>query len=81
MNILFDGNYLFHKTFSVFSTYYNGKDMSEVLADKEKRQVLIRKCIIDMCYTLKRFEKDLTRVVFVIDSHSWRYNFYADYIL
>lgn len=34
MNILFDGNYLFHKTFSVFSTYYKGKDMSEVLADK-----------------------------------------------
>ena len=79
MNILFDGNYLFHKTFSVFSTYYKGQDMAEVLADKEKRQVLLRKCIIDMCYALKRFEKDLTRVAFVIDSHSWRYNFYDDY--
>lgn len=79
MNVLFDGNYLFHKTFSVFSTYYRGQDMAEVLADKEKRQVLLRKCIIDMCYALKRFEKDLTRVAFVIDSHSWRYNFYDDY--
>lgn len=79
MNVLFDGNYLFHKTFSVFSTYYKGQDMAEVLADKEKRQVLLRKCIIDMCYALKRFEKDLTRVAFVIDSHSWRYNFYDDY--
>ena len=79
MNVLFDGNYLFHKTFSVFSTYYKGQDMAEVLADKEKRQVLLRKCIIDMCYTLKRFEKDLKRVAFVIDSHSWRYNFYDDY--
>ena len=79
MNVLFDGNYLFHKTFSVFSTYYKGQDMAEVLADKEKRQVLLRKCIIDMCHTLKRFEKDLTRVAFVIDSHSWRYNFYDDY--
>lgn len=79
MNILFDGNYLFHKTFSIFSTYYKGQDMSEVLADKEKRQVLIRKCIIDMCATIKRFEKDIKRVAFVIDSHSWRYNFYADY--
>ena len=79
MNILFDGNYLFHKTFSVFSTYYKGKDMSEVLADKEKRQVLIRKCVIDMCFAIKRFEKDLKRVAFVIDSSSWRYNFYADY--
>ena len=79
MNVLFDGNHLFHKTFSVFSTYYKGQDMAEVLADKEKRQVLLRKCIIDMCYALKRFEKDLTRVAFVIDSHSWRYNFYDDY--
>ena len=79
MHVLFDGNYLFHKTFSVFSTYYKGQDMAEVLADKEKRQVLLRKCIIDMCHTLKRFEKDLTRVAFVIDSHSWRYNFYDDY--
>ena len=79
MNLLFDGNFLFHKTFSVFSTYYKGQDMAEVLADKEKRQVLLRKCIIDMCYALKRFEKDLTRVAFVIDSHSWRYNFYDDY--
>ena len=79
MNILFDGNYLFHKTFSIFSTYYKGQDMAVVLQDKEKRQVLLRKCIIDMCATLKRFEKDITRVAFVIDSSSWRYNFYADY--
>lgn len=31
MNILFDGNYLFHRNFSVFSQYYKGQDMSEVL--------------------------------------------------
>ena len=79
MNILFDGNYLFHKTFSIFSTYYKGQDMAVVLQDKEKRQVLLRKCIIDMCATLKRFEKDITRVAFVIASSSWRYTFYADY--
>lgn len=79
MNILFDGNYLFHKTFSIFSTYYKGQDMALVLQDKEKRQVLLRKCVIDMCATIKRFEKDITRVAFVIDSSSWRYNFYADY--
>ena len=79
MNIIFDGNYLAHKTFSVFSTYYKGRDMSEVLEDRENRQVFLRKCVIDMCATLRRFERDVTRVVFVIDSSSWRYNFYADY--
>mgnify|MGYP000844637798 CR=1 FL=1 len=78
MNVLFDGNYLFHKTFSVFSTYYKGQDMGEVLQDKDKQQVLIRKCIIDMCYALSKF-KDIKRVAFVIDSSSWRYSLYDDY--
>lgn len=78
MNILFDGNYLFHKTFSIFSTYYKGQDMSLVLSDKEKQQVLLRKCVIDMCFTLKKF-RDVKRVVFVIDSSSWRHKVYDDY--
>lgn len=78
MNILFDGNYLFHKTFSIFSTYYKGQDMSLVLSDKEKQQVLLRKCVIDMCFTLKKF-RDVKRVVFVIDSSSWRHACYNDY--
>jgi len=78
MNIIFDGNYLFHKTFSVFSSYHKNKDMCEILQDKEQRQVMIRKCIIDMCYALARFKK-ITKVVFVIDSHSWRYNLHDDY--
>lgn len=78
MNILFDGNYLFHKTFSVFSTYYKGQDMGEVLQDTEKQQVLMRKCIIDMCFALNKF-KDIKRVAFVIDSSSWRYSIYDDY--
>lgn len=78
MNILFDGNYLYHRNFSIFSTYYRGQDLEEVLQDKEKQQVLIRKCIIDLCHTVRKF-KDVKRVAFVIDSHSWRYNFYYDY--
>jgi hypothetical protein len=53
--------------------------MCEVLQDKEKRQVLIRKCVIDMCAAVKRFEDDVKRVAFVIDSSSWRYNFYDNY--
>lgn len=78
MNIIFDGNYAFHRTFSVFSTYYKDKDMSEVLEDKENQQILIRKCIMDMCHTINRF-KDVKRVAFVIDSSSWRYSLYDDY--
>lgn len=79
MNILFDGNYLYCKTFGVFSNYYKGKDMEEIMQDKEKQQVLIRKCIIDLCNTVRRFGDDIKRVAVVIDSHSWRYNYYNDY--
>lgn len=78
MNILFDGNYLFHRNFSIFSTYYKGQDMNEVLQDPEKQQVLLRKCVIDLCYTVRKF-KDVKTVAFVIDSSSWRHSFYEDY--
>jgi len=78
MNILFDGNFLFHKVYNVFTTYYRGQDMSSVLSVKENQQVLLRKCVIDMCFTLNRF-KDIDRVAFVIDSSSWRYSLYDDY--
>ena len=78
MDIIFDGNYLFHRNFSVFSTYYRGESMDKILSDKEKRQVLLRKCITDLCYTINRFN-DVKEVACVIDSSSWRYNFYSDY--
>lgn len=78
MNIIFDGNFLYHKSFSIFSQYYKGQDMEEVLIDPEKQQVLLRKCVIDMCATINRF-KDVNKVVFVIDSSSWRYSLYDDY--
>lgn len=87
MNILFDGNYLIWKTFSIWSTYYqdrralpneNERRLREALTDKEKRQVFIRKVVIDACMAINRF-KDVKRVAFVIDSHSWRYRFYENY--
>ena len=78
MNILFDGNFAFHKTFSVFSTYYKGQDLGEVLRDEGKKQVFIRKLVIELCHTIRSFD-DVEKVVVVFDTHSWRYNFYPDY--
>lgn len=87
MNILFDGNYLIWKTFSVWSMYYqdrkktpedNDQALLEALKDPEKQQVFLRKVIIDACATINRF-KDVKRVAFVIDSHSWRYRFSDNY--
>lgn len=78
MNILFDGNFLFHKSFGVFATYFRDQDMEEVLKNKENQQVLIRKCVTDMCYAINKF-KDIKRVAIVIDSSSWRYTIHDDY--
>lgn len=87
MNIMFDTNYLFHKTFSVWSMYYqnakatpeeNEQNLINALRDKDKQQVLIRKLLIDACAAINRFT-DIKRVVFVIDSTSWRYKFHEDY--
>lgn len=87
MNILFDGNYLFHKTFSVWSMYYQKKNatpeeneqmLCEALRDKEKQHVLLRKLLIDFCAAINRF-KNVDKVAIVIDSSSWRYQFHDDY--
>lgn len=78
MNIIIDGNYAYHKAFSVFSTYYRGQDMELVMSDPDKQQVLIRKSIIDICAAVRRFA-DVQKVVVVFDSRSWRYKYYNNY--
>ena len=55
MNILIDGNYASHKAISVYSTYYKGQDIEAVMSASEKQQVLIRKCILDICSAIRRF--------------------------
>ena len=79
INLVFDGNFLYHLSFSIFSTYYRGQDMCAVLEDREKRQVLIRKCVMNLCAAVRRFGDDVGRVIVVIDSHSWRRGVYDDY--
>lgn len=89
LNLLFDGNFLIHKAFGIWSLYYqdrkvspeeNEKRIAEALKDKEKRQVFMRKIIIDFCATVNRFNSDdIKTVTVVLDSHSWRYLLYNDY--
>ena len=87
MNLIFDGNYLIWKTFSVWSLYYqdrklspeeNEKRLINAIRDKEQRQVFLRKILIDACAAINRFN-DVKTVAFVIDSISWRYQFHDDY--
>lgn len=83
MNIIFDGNYLFHKTLGVFksSTEKDLKqelNLTELLSESEKRAQFFRKLIIDFCNTVRIFDK-VDKVIFVFDSHSWRKEKYPFY--
>ena len=70
INILIDGNYIFHKTFGIFGGYGN-IDPGKVLKDKSEQSAFIRKVSTDLCSSLKMIPQG-GRLVFTADSRSWR---------
>lgn len=70
INILIDGNYIFHKTFGIFGGY--GKvDPGKILKTKSEQGAFIRKVSTDLCSSLK-FLPPGGRMIFTTDSRSWR---------
>jgi 5'-3' exonuclease len=69
INILLDGNYLYHKTLGIVTGY--GKREGTVLEDPEQQSIFMRKIVNDLCHILSNFPKN-SRVIFVKDSKSWR---------
>ena len=65
-----DLNYVFHKTFGVFSGY-GSNNPGEILSKKSDRNIFMRKMITDFCYTLNHLPID-GPVILVKDSRSWR---------
>jgi hypothetical protein len=70
VNILIDGNYIFHKTFGVFGGYGN-VDPGKILKDKKEQAAFIRKISTDLCASLKMIPQG-GRMIFTSDSRSWR---------
>jgi len=70
INILIDGNYIFHKTFGIFAGYGN-VDPGKVLANKSDQAMFIRKISTDLTASLKNLPTG-GRLVFTSDSRSWR---------
>ena len=70
-NIIIDGNYIFHKTFGVFAGYGKNIDPGKILASKKDQSMFIRKIATDLCYSLRSLPEG-GRLVFTIDSRSWR---------
>jgi 5'-3' exonuclease len=70
INVICDCNYIFHKTFGIFSGF-GSKDPGDVLSSETDRNMFIRKVITDLCYALNQIP-EINRVIFCKDSRSWR---------
>jgi 5'-3' exonuclease len=69
LSLVFDGNYLFYKTLFIFGGY--GSKGERVLSDKSSQEMFIRKIATDMSHAIRTFGNP-SKVVFTIDSRSWR---------
>jgi 5'-3' exonuclease len=70
INILCDGNYIFHKTFGVFGGY-GSKNPGEILKNDTDQSMFIRKVSTDLCAGLKLLPQG-GKLIFTVDSRSWR---------
>jgi len=70
INILVDGNYIFHKTFGVFAGY-GSVDPGKVLKNKSDQAMFIRKVATDLVASLRLLPTG-GRLIFTSDSKSWR---------
>ena len=71
INILIDGNYIFHKTFGIFAGYGSNVDPGKVLKSKSDQSMFIRKISTDLTASLKLLPVG-GRLIFTSDSRSWR---------
>ena len=69
MNVLVDGNYLFYKTLFIFGGYGGSKE--KILESKKEQEMFMRKIATDFSHSIRTFGNP-DRIVFTIDSRSWR---------
>lgn len=75
INVCIDMNYLFHKTFGIFSGF-GSKNPGDILSSNNDKNLFMRKVITDLCYALNQIP-DINKVICCFDSHSWR----KDYLI
>ena len=68
LTLIFDGNYFFYKTLFIFGGYAKS---GKLLEEKTDQEMFIRKIATDMAHSIRTFGNP-SRVVFTIDSKSWR---------
>jgi len=73
--LVFDGNYFLFKTLYVLPHMTKSKD---ILSNKKDMGIFMKKLATDFAYEIRKFEGLIDRVVFTLDSRSWRKDFYPE---
>lgn len=79
MNLLFDGNYFGHRTLHVVKYYGTQAKENHIFLDDSEDQVnFIKKLHTDFTNDVRKFP-DLKRVIYSLDSRSWRKKYLEEY--
>ena len=70
--LVFDANFWLHKTYFIGQKIKTGKPFNFIDEPEEDKNLLLWKLSLDFAAEIKRFEGVVNRVVYCIDSSSWR---------
>lgn len=72
----FDANFWLHKTFHIGQKIKQGKPFNFIDEPEEDKNLLLWKLSVDFAAEIKRFEGITHRIVYTIDSSSWRKSYH-----
>lgn len=73
--LVIDGNYFLFRTLYVLPKPSKGKD---ILGTKKDMEIYVRKLATDLSYQIRLFEGLIDKIVWTLDSRSWRKDFYPE---
>jgi 5'-3' exonuclease len=73
--LVFDGNFWLHKTYFIGQKIKTGKPFNFIDEPDADKNLLLWKLATDFASEIKRFEGVVNRVVYTVDSSSWRKKF------
>ena len=73
--LIFDGNFWLHKTYFIGQKIKQGKPFNFIDEPEADKNLLLWKLALDFSAEIKRFEGITNRIVYTIDSSSWRKKF------
>lgn len=76
--LIFDGNFWLHKTFFIGQKIKQGKPFNFIDEPEQDKNLLLWKLATDFSAEIKRFEGITNRIVYTVDSSSWRKTFHPE---